>query len=339
MAIDPQFHPVFGTLSQAELIALCDVILYHDGKNGDITHAATPDTASKGALVLIGHQDYLESCSQSGDFTIITNEALAKQCPQQCTILVAQNPRLAFAQALQMLYQATTNPAIAPSASIAATAKLGDNVSIGEGAVIEDGVIIGDNTVIGHHCIIGKNCQLGANIVILEHTSIHFSKISDHAKIGAQCAIGKEGFGFEMTDEGAVRLPHLGLVEIGCSAEIGAHCAIDRGVLGNTVINDYVMIDNHVHIAHNVQIGQRSLILAQVGIAGSSVIGQNVIIGGQVGIKDHINIVDNVMVMSGSKVTKSLEKAGAYAGFPAQEAKQHWREMAAMKKLLKKARD
>ena len=339
MAIDPQFHPAFCRLTLAELTKLCEVTIFHDGKVGDITHAATPDSASQGALVLVGHQDYLESCATSGDYTIITNDKLAADCPKDCTIVIAHNPRLAFAQALQQLYKADITPSIAASASIATTAKLGENVTIGEGVIIEDGAIIGSNTIISHHCVIGQNCQIGAHVSISNHSALHYAKVSDYAKIGAHCAIGKEGFGFEMTKDGAVRLPHLGLVEIGLQAEIGAHCAIDRGVLGNTVIGDYVMIDNHVHIAHNVQIGQKSLILAQVGIAGSSIIGQNVIIGGQVGIKDHVTIADDVMVMSGSKVTKSLEKAGAYAGFPAQEAKQHWREMAAIKKLLKKAGD
>ena len=337
MAIDPQFHQACCRLTLAELAKLCELEIYHDGMVGDITHAATPDRGSQGALVLIAQQDYLKSCAASGDYTIITNNKLAQDCPKNCTIVTAQNPRLAFAQALQQLYKTEISPSIAPSASIAATAKLGANVTIGEGVIIEEGAVIGNNTIISHHCVIGKNCQIGTDVSISDHSSVYYAKISDHVKIGAHCAIGKEGFGFEMTKDGAVRLPHLGLVEIGLHAEIGAHCAIDRGVLGNTIIGNYVMMDNHVHIAHNVEIGEKSLILAQVGIAGSSIIGQNVIIGGQVGIKDHVTIADNVMVMSGSKVTKSLEKAGAYAGFPAQDAKQHWREMAAIKKLLKKA--
>ena len=105
MAIDPQFHPAFCRLTLAELTKLCEVTIYHDGKVGDITHAATPDSASQGALVLIGHQDYLESCAASADYTIITNDKFAADCPEGCTIVIAHNPRLAFAQVLQQLYK------------------------------------------------------------------------------------------------------------------------------------------------------------------------------------------------------------------------------------------
>ena len=336
MAVDPHFHPAMHALSLAELKTLCEGEIVNKGADAAITHAATPDTASKGALVLIGDKNYLAQCHSSDDYTIITTQDLAADCPAHCAIIVAANPRLAYARALQHIYQPDMTSSIAPSAIIASSAQLGKNICIGEGAIIEDNVTIGDNTIIGHYAVIGAKCQIGDEVIISDHASIYCAKIDDKAQIGHHSVIGKEGFGFEMTKEGAVRLPHLGIVEIARNAEIGAHCVIDRGVLGNSIIGENVMIDNHVHIAHNVEIGQNTLILAQVGIAGSSIIGRNVIIGGQVGIKDHITITDNVMVMSGSKVTKSLDKSGAYAGFPAQEAKQHWREMAAIKKLLKK---
>ena len=170
---------------------------------------------------------------------------------------------------------------------------------------------------------------------VLDGMTFDFETVASRGTVASGLGTGQiYGFGFEMTQDGAVMLPHLGLVEIADNVTIGSQTVIDRGVLGNTIIGRDVMIDNHVHIAHNVTIGDKTIILAQVGIAGSSNIGCNAIIGGQVGIKDHVEIADNVMVLSGSKVTKSLEKAGAYAGFPAQPAKQHWREMAQLKQLL-----
>ena len=336
MAVDSHFHPAAHRLSLSELEALCEGQIVNQGAEMVITHAATPQTANKGALVLIGDKNYLAQCQSSEDYVIITTQELASNCPSHCTVLVAENPRLAFAKALQHIYKTDTVSSIAASAHITTSATLGKNIFIGEGAVIEDGVTIGDNAIIGHYAVIGARCQIGHNVTIADHASVYYAKIDDNAQIGHHSVIGKEGFGFEMTAEGAVRLPHLGIVEIAQNAEIGAHCVIDRGVLGNSVIGENVMIDNHVHIAHNVQIGKNTLILAQVGIAGSTIIGDHVILGGQVGVKDHIHITDNVMVMSGSKVTKSIDKSGAYAGFPAQEAKQHWREMAAIKKLIKK---
>ena len=337
MAVDPHFHPAKRKITVSELSVLCDLQIFDKGHQDEITHACSPSQATTGALILIGAQNYLEQCASGITCTIITTNELAPHCPKEAAVLIAKNPRLAFAVALQHLYQTETEATIAASAHIAASARLGQNITIGEGVVIEEGVSVGDNVIIGHHCVIGAHCQIGDNVSISDHSALYYSKIANDVHIGQQCVIGKQGFGFEMTEAGAVRVPHLGLVEIGKNVEIGAHCVIDRGVLGNTVIDDYVMIDNLVHIAHNVEIGEKSLILGQVGIAGSTIIGKNTIIGGQVGIKDHVSITDNVMVMSGSKVTKSITKPGAYVGFPAQESKQHWREMAALKRLIKKS--
>ena len=336
MTVDPHFHPAVHALTLSELETLCEGHIFRKGSEVSITHACAPDKANKGSLVLIGDKHFLAQCQSSENYTIITTQELAADCPSHCAVITATNPRLAFARALQKIYQSDNQPSIASSAKIASSATIGKDVFIGEGAVIEEHASIGDYAILGHYAIIGAHCQIGKKVTVSDHASIYYAKIADNAHIGPHSVIGKEGFGFEMTEKGAIRLPHLGLVEIARNAEIGAHCVIDRGVLGNSVIGENVMIDNHVHIAHNVHIGQNTLILAQVGIAGSAIIGKNVIIGGQVGIKDHITITDNVMVMSGSKVTKSIDKSGAYAGFPAQEAKQHWREMAAIKKLIKK---
>ena len=144
-------------------------------------------------------------------------------------------------------------------------------------------------------------------------------------KTDAYCVIGKRGFGFD-GQGGSASLPHLGQVIIGRG--IGAGVTIDRGALDDTIIGDYVMIDNQCHIAHNVVIDDNVIILGQAGIAGSVEIGKNSIIGAQVGIRDHIHIADNVVIASKSGVTKNIEKAGTYAGFPAMPAREFWLQMA-----------
>ncbi|MGB1474559.1 MAG: UDP-3-O-(3-hydroxymyristoyl)glucosamine N-acyltransferase, partial [Candidatus Puniceispirillaceae bacterium] len=147
-------------------------------------------------------------------------------------------------------------------------------------------------------------------------------------KTDAHCVIGKRGFGFDGQGGDLQVLPHLGQVIIGKGCDIGAGVTIDRGALDDTIIGEYVMIDNQCHIAHNVVIDDNVIILGQAGIAGSVEIGKNSIIGAQVGIRDHIHIADNVVIASKSGVTKDIEKAGTYAGFPAMPAREFWLQMA-----------
>ena len=138
-----------------------------------------------------------------------------------------------------------------------------------------------------------------------------------------------------MTNDGAIRVPHVGIVRIADGCGIGNQCSIDRGSLGDTVLGRSVMIDNMCHIAHNVQIGDRSIVAAQCGISGSVDIGVDVQIGGQVGIAPHLKIGDGAVLTARSGVTKSVAPNTKMAGFPAIEAGQYWRERAALRRSSK----
>jgi UDP-3-O-[3-hydroxymyristoyl] glucosamine N-acyltransferase len=157
--------------------------------------------------------------------------------------------------------------------------------------------------------------------------------IGNGVDIGAGSVIGAAGFGFEMTDDGVVKLPHIGLVVIDDFVSIGSGCAIDRGSLGNTHIGAHVMMDNLCHIAHNVTIGARSIIAGQCGISGSVTVGQGVAMGGQVGIAPHVKIGDGAVLTARSGVTKDIEDGDQVAGFPAISKRQFWREQAALRRL------
>lgn len=335
VAIDTTFYQLTHQVSSSELPDIADLRAFNDCVC-DITHVAMPSEAQAGAVVLIGSAGYLAALNASRDFTIITTQELASSCPEEAAIFIAANPRIAFAQLLAHLYQTQAVPAIAATAQIAPDAKIGKDVSIGDYAIIQQGAVIADGCVIESHSIIGAHCQIGANSHIGQHVSVSFAHIGAGVTIHANTVIGKAGFGFEMTDKGAVMMPHLGLVTIGDNVTIGSLCTIDKGVLGPTAIADNVMIDNHCHIAHNVQIGANSILLAQVGIAGSSVIGKQVILAGKVGVKDHVTIADNVIVLSAARVVTNIEEAGTYGGYPAVPAKQHWREQVALRRLAAK---
>lgn len=334
MAIDTRFYKATSTLTAQDMASLTGA----DPMNShlfDVTHASGAHELAAGGICFIADKRFVSQLPDCQGASIITTSELSEFCPSEAAIYVTHNPRLAFAKVLTALYKNEPRHSISPSAQIAETAQIGENVDIGAYAVIGDGVIIGDNSVIGAHCVIDKSVVVGAHSLIGAGAVISYAVIGDKVNIGPHTVIGKDGFGFEMTAEGAVRLPHLGLVEIHDGVHIGAHCAIDKGVLENTIIKSGVMIDNLVHIAHNVQIGQKSIILGQVGIAGSAQIGDGCILAGQVGVKDHVSIASKAIILSASKVIKSIDSAGTYAGNPAIPATQHWREVAMLKKLAK----
>jgi len=174
---------------------------------------------------------------------------------------------------------------------------------------------------------VGENCNIRSNSV-LSHCLI-----GNGVDIGAGSVVGAAGFGFEKTDDGVVKLPHIGLVVIDDFVSIGSGCAIDRGSLGNTHIGAHVMMDNLCHIAHNVTIGARSIIAGQCGISGSVTVGQGVAMGGQVGIAPHVKIGDGAVLTARSGVTKDIEDGDQVAGFPAISKRQFWREQAALRRL------
>lgn len=337
MAIDNRFYQIANELPSTEVSRLADVSQFTDHKTV-ITHACQPSEVTSGSVCYIAGASFIEELGNCDGAVILTTKELAPLLPATATIFTTQTPRIAFAHIISYLYQKPVETGISPNAVINRTASIGQDVLIADYAVIEEGAVIGDGAVIGAHSVIGANCVIGPHSRIGAHVTIEFARLGAHVKVGPQTVIGSEGFGFDMTKTGAVRLPHLGLVVIGDHADIGAHCAIDKGVLGDTHIAPHVMIDNLVHIAHNVQIGEKSILLGQVGIAGSTHIGKGCILAGQVGVKDHVTIADGCVVLSAAKVITDLPEKGHYGGDPAVPARQHWREVAALRKLAKTKR-
>ena len=241
--------------------------------------------------------------------------------------MIVDYPRRSFASALEMIVKGAEpgvcKTSIDHSALIHPTASVGDGVMIGAGSVVEAGAVIKSGVVIG------TNCNIGANSVL------SYCNIASYVTIGAGTVIGDSGFGFEMTKNGVIQLPHVGIVRISDGCVIGNQCSIDRGSLGDTLLGRSVMIDNLCHIAHNVQIGDRSIVAAQCGISGSVEIGTDVQMGGQVGIAPHLKIGDGAVLTARSGVTKDVAQNTQIAGFPAMEAGQYWRERAALRRLSK----
>jgi UDP-3-O-[3-hydroxymyristoyl] glucosamine N-acyltransferase len=221
------------------------------------------------------------------------------------TILEVADPKFAFAKAAAwLLPRATSQSSIHSTAIVSPTAKLAENVSIGPYAVIEEEAEIGASATIGAHAFIGRASRIGANCVLHPRVTLYAgARLGDRVEVHSGAVIGSDGFGYVFGEGRYWKFPQVGRIEISDDVEIGANTTIDRGSLETTQIAAGVKIDNLVQVAHNVRIGEHSVIAAQTGISGSSTIGKRAIIGGQVGIADHCKLEDGAI-------------AGAQAGIP-----------------------
>ena len=284
------------------------------------------------------YKKYLPTTGASA--VVVPEESLLDNKPG----IVHHNPQLAIAKILgeftpKLQYTSGVNE----TAYVDSKAKIGKNVTIGPFSVIEAGVIIGDDSNIGSHTVIdqktsiGKNCKIFSNIHIY-----HGTNIGDNAIIHSGTVIGSDGFGFVTDQDINHKIPQNGYVIIGNDVEIGANCAIDRGTIGDTIIEDQCKLDNHVHLAHNVRLGKGCLLTAAVTIAGSVEVGEFCIFAGHVGVAPHVKIGARSVLAAKTGVSKSLTGGKVYAGMPAREIReQHKREavyleVIRIQKILKK---
>lgn len=224
--------------------------------------------------------------------------------------------------------------------SVAQTATIHPTAIFGHGVIIEDGVIVCKNATVGNNAILKAGSFIGVGAAVGDLAIVYQGvKILDgcivgnHSIIHAGTVIGSDGFGYQVTSSGLRKIPQIGIVRIGSHVEIGANCTIDRASFDATVIEDYVKIDNLVHIAHNVVIGAGTAILALTGIAGSAKIGSGCQIGGQVGIKNDVVIGNRVKIVSLSGVLNNLADGETVAGTPARSFSQWKRSMVVFEKL------
>lgn len=281
------------------------------------------------------YEDYLYSTSAS---VVIVNESLELKKAVNATLIRVPDAYSAFAILLEKYQQIKTQQltGIQQPVFIDATAKTGSNVFIGafsylsEKVIIADGVKIFPNTFIGNNVIIGENSILHAGVKIC-----HGCVIGKNVVVHAGTVIGSDGFGFAPQPDGSFKkIPQIGNVVIEDNVEIGANTTIDRATIGSTVIKAGAKLDNLLQIAHNVEVGNNSVIAAQTGISGSTKVGNNVMIGGQVGIVGHLQIADGSKINAQSGVSKSIKAPNtAVTGSPAYEYTAALRSQAVARKL------
>ncbi|MGH8453193.1 MAG: UDP-3-O-(3-hydroxymyristoyl)glucosamine N-acyltransferase [Nevskiales bacterium] len=265
---------------------------------------------------------------------VILRPALAGAC--RVAALISDNPLLAYAR-IAALWDRRIVPApgIHPSAFVSTQVRIDASASIGPHAVVQAGARIGPNAEIGPGCVIGHSVEIGAASRLVANVSV-----ADRVRIGQRvtvepgAVIGGRGFGLVPDEERWLEVPQLGSVRIGDDVEIGANATVDRGAIEDTVIEDGVKIDSHVHIGHNCRIGAHSVIAGCSAIAGSVTIGRHCVLAGAVGIVDHVTLGDHVVVTARSLVTRDLEDAGMYSsGWGAVPAPEWRRQVASLRRL------
>ena len=291
-----------------------------------ITGVSEIQNGRESTITFLGNLKYKKFLLTTGASAVVVTEAsLLGNKPG----IVHHNPQLAIAKILgeftpDLQYTSGVNE----TAYVDSKAKIGKNVTIGAFSVIETGVIIGDNSNIGSHTIIGQKASIGKNCNIFSNIHIYYgTNIGDNAIIHSGTVIGSDGFGFVTDEDINYKIPQNGNVIIGNNVEIGANCAIDRGTIGDTIIEDQCKLDNHVHLAHNVRLGKGCLLTAAVTIAGSVEVGEFCIFAGHVGVAPHVKIGARSVLAAKTGVSKSLTGGKVYAGMPARELReQHKRE-------------
>lgn len=273
------------------------------------------DEAGKGDLTFISNPKYLKSIETTNASAIIVPPGTMKA---DKNLIIVDDPYVAFGKVLELFYPEDHDPpgisidtCIEEGAIVSEDATIYPGVFIGQGAKIERGVTLYPGVTIGRYVFIGEDCILYPNVTVYRRCILG-KRVILHAGV----VIGSDGFGFARPGRENIKIPQVGIVQIDDDVEVGANTTIDRGTIDKTWIQRGVKIDNLVQIAHNVVIGENSVIVSQVGISGSSKLGKSVIIGGQAGLVGHITIGDRVMVGAQSGVHDDVPPNQVVSGSP-----------------------
>jgi UDP-3-O-[3-hydroxymyristoyl] glucosamine N-acyltransferase len=308
-----------------------------------IRRIAPLDAADPGCISFLANPKYKAQLQTTQAGCVIVSPKVRDELLPGTAAIVTDDPYLYFALLTQWwARQVRPAPAVGihPSAVVDASAVIGQGVSIGPLVVVEAGACIGDGVVIGPHTVIGAGAHIGAGSRLAAHVTIGFDCV-----IGERClfhsgvVVGADGFGFAPVQGRYEKIEQLGAVRIGNDVEIGANTCVDRGALGDTVLEDGVKLDNLVQIAHNVKVGAHTAMAGCVGVAGSTTFGKHCTVGGGGMVLGHLTLADHVNISAATVVSRSIRKPGHYTGFFPLDDNASWEKNAATLKNLHALRD
>jgi UDP-3-O-[3-hydroxymyristoyl] glucosamine N-acyltransferase len=307
-----------------------------------VSGVASPERAGATDLIYLESARHAERAAVSAAECVIAPPGTRFSAK---TILESRHPKFAFAKAAAWLAQGPAPRAgIHATAIISPAAKIAANVAIGPYVVVEQGVEIRAETMIGAFCFVGRDSRIGESCRLHPRVTLYAgAHLGDRVEIHSGAVIGADGFGYVFGESHYLKFPQIGGIEIGDDVEIGANTSIDRGSLDDTCIEGGVKIDNLVQVAHNVRIGEHSVIAAQTGVSGSSTVGRGVIVGGQVGIADHCNIQDGAILgaQAGIPTGKTIRTGQTVWGTPARplgKFKEQYARLARLPELADRVR-
>ena len=304
-------------------------------KDAKVHTFAKIEEGTEGAISFLSNPKYTHYLYNTKSSIVIVNEDLELEKDVDATLIRVKNAYESIAKLLQ-IYEASKpkKTGVAPQAYIAPSAKLGNNCYVGPFAYVGEGAEIGDGCQIYPHAVIGDNVKVGTNCIFYPNTTIYQGcKIGNNVTIHAGSVIGADGFGFAPGADGYDKIPHIGIVVIEDNVEIGANTCVDRSTMGATVIHKGVKLDNLVQVAHNVEIGENTVMSAQVGIAGSTKVGSWCMFGGQVGLAGHITIGDKTFLGAQSGVPGSLKGGEELIGTPPMNPRAYFKSQAIFRRL------
>ena len=323
------------TLTLGDLATLVGGRLEGDGKLRLVGVAPVED-AQPSHLAFLSSRRYLRYVEDSVAGAFLVSEELESHVAQRQRVVVAE-PHRALIRILRHLQTTEPpRPGVHPTAVLGQGVKLGVDVSIGPYAVLEDGVEVGDGSRVGAHVVVGKGTRIGQRCTLHPQVVLYpNTQLGDRVIIHSGAVLGGDGFGYVFFDGAHQRIPHVGRTVVRDDVEVGVNSAVDRGSIGDTVLESGVKVDNLVQIGHNTRVGAQSMLAGMAGISGSNRIGKGVWIGGQVGTIDHMDIGDGARVAAASRVMRHVPAGETVSGDPARPHREDLQRQAAVSRLPK----
>lgn len=300
---------------------------------------ASLDEAGPDDLGFLASRRYLGALAATGAEAVLVSEELAEDAASDpdapATRIVVDRPHEALPELLERFHPPRPPaPGVHPTAVLGTGVVLGEGVEIGPYAVVEDEAALGDRVRIGAHAVVGRGSEVGDDTLLHPHVVLYPGcRVGSRVILHSGVRLGVDGFGYATVEGEHRKIPQVGSCVVGDDVEIGANAAVDRGSIGSTRVAAGVKMDNLVHLGHNVEVGRGSMLVAQVGVAGSSRIGEGVLCGGQAGISGHLEIGSGARIGAQAGVIGDVEEGETVSGYPARDHRSYLRAMALVFKL------